>query len=270
MEFGYFKSIEEKNAFIALFHKFSPQPGVYFGYTDQGHEGIWKSVSGEVNTVPLDFQFNEPNNSGGDENCLHLDKKVDFLFNDINCGIQRPFICQKTEIIIPPTTTTTTTTTVAPTTTTVAPTTTTVAPPVVKLNEIGQFRKGVTIVTWYVSETKETWINSVDICEKQGKSLVNFANAKEASALLAAYAKYDPHPDAWIGFTDQDQEGRWTNVVNRDLTFPIEFHDSEPNNSGGNENCLQMWNRNQQLKYNDANCDSKMNFICVSSSYRPK
>ena len=281
MQFAYFNSIKEKRALASKYLSFNPHPDVWVGYTDQNHEGTWTSVNGERPKLTLEFQVNEPSNSGGDENCLHMEHKGEnFLFNDVNCAIKQRFICQKTEVLEPPTTTTTTTT-VAPTTTTVAPTTTTVAstptkvaPKVVKLNEIGQFeyshRKGVTVVTWYVSESKETWSDSVDICEKQGKYLATFDKAAEANALLAAYAKYNPHSNTWIGYTDQDQEGRWTDINDKDLMFPIEFHDNEPNNSGGNEHCLQMWNKNNQLKYNDDKCDKKVNFICVTYSYRPK
>ena len=50
----------------------------------------------------------------------------------------------------------------------------------------------------------------------------------------------------------------------------IEFHDSEPNNKSGEENCLQMWSKTNQLKYNDTKCGRKMNFICVTYSFRPK
>ena len=83
---------------------FDPHPDVWVVYTDQDHEGSW-SGNGEDTKLTLKFQVNESSNSGGAENCLHMEhKEENFLFNYVNYVTKQRFICQKTEIINPPST----------------------------------------------------------------------------------------------------------------------------------------------------------------------
>ncbi|CAO1360554.1 unnamed protein product [Diamesa serratosioi] len=300
MELAHFKTKEEEGSLISLYSSFQPHPDAWIGYTDEGHEGKWTNVAGDETKITLDFHDNEPNNSGS-ENCLLMEQWSDFHFNDRRCSHKSQYICQNILVSLFPQNPTTLratnftasklqsttnryitrkTSTKSPSITTTSrsytasnPPTTTTIPVKDNFKQIGQYehlhRKGVTVITWYVSESKATWNSSLDICDKNGKYLVNFINAKEANALLTAYENYDPHYDAWIGYSDEGHEGRWTDIVEDDLMFPIEFHDNEPNNAGGNENCLLISNQNKELKYSDGNCYKKMNFVCETYSYRP-
>ncbi|CAO1385277.1 unnamed protein product [Diamesa tonsa] len=101
MELTYFSSRQDKNTLSALYHDFAISPwGVWVGYHDQGHEGTWTNIYGSRPSLSLEFQAGEPTNSGGDENCLHMDNiNHHFTFNDVNCGIARPYICHKIETV---------------------------------------------------------------------------------------------------------------------------------------------------------------------------
>ncbi|CAO1385241.1 unnamed protein product [Diamesa hyperborea] len=99
MELTHFSSRQDKETLSSLYHAFTPHPqGVWVGYTDEGHEGYWTDMYNHPPKLSLDFQANEPTNSGGDENCLHMDNINSFFsFNDAKCSIPRPYICHKIE-----------------------------------------------------------------------------------------------------------------------------------------------------------------------------
>lgn len=73
-----------------------------FGYTgsiwiladDDLHKGIWKNTDTDENIIYANWNDNEPNNYGGNENCVAVlgIKK----WNDKNCNSQHMFVCEKT------------------------------------------------------------------------------------------------------------------------------------------------------------------------------
>ena len=40
-----------------------------------------------------------------------------------------------------------------------------------------------------------------------------------------------------------------------------DWDSGQPNDSGGNQDCLEIWNRNG-FKWNDWNCNSEKHFVC--------
>ncbi len=64
----------------------------------------------------------------------------------------------------------------------------------------------------------------------------------------------------WVGGTDENFEGHfmWTDRTPFDFAF---WNDGEPNNAGGNENCIHLasWAGG---RWNDIPCDASMNYVC--------
>lgn len=93
--------------------------------------------------------------------------------------------------------------------------------------------------------------------------LAHFKTKEEEGSLISLYTSFEPHPDAWIGYTDEGHEGRWTNVAGDETKISLEFHENEPNNSGS-ENCLliEQWS---DFRFNDRRCSHKSQCICQNT-----
>lgn len=65
----------------------------------------------------------------------------------------------------------------------------------------------------------------------------------------------------WIGGNDIDAEGQWRWVTSGNpLTF-TDWAPGEPNNTGGNEDCLLLL-PNTAYQWNDATCSTRSLYIC--------
>lgn len=56
---------------------------------------------------------------------------------------------------------------------------------------------------------------------------------------------------AWIGLTDEAEEGNWQWVTGEPLLYTA-WHVGEPNSNGGNEDYAHYWTRNGSWTWNDA------------------
>ena len=65
----------------------------WIGYNDRNQEGTWEWASGETSSYEA-WGNNEPNNSGGNENCAELNRFGDETWNDIQCNQSLKFICE--------------------------------------------------------------------------------------------------------------------------------------------------------------------------------
>lgn len=74
--------------------------GTWLGGLDTEEEGTWVwSHSGRLfENVYSSWNVGEPN-GGTVENCLHLNKHVNFLWNDVSCSRRMGYVCEKTLII---------------------------------------------------------------------------------------------------------------------------------------------------------------------------
>ena len=130
------------------------------------------------------------------------------------------------------------------------------------IKEIHSKQKKI-VKTWYLSEDSGNWLRSSEVCSSNGMELAHFKTKEEEGSLISLYSSFNPHPDAWIGYTDEGHEGKWTNVDGDETKISLDFHDNEPNNSGS-ENCLLMeqWS---DFHFNDRRCTHKSQCICQTT-----
>ena len=68
----------------------------------------------------------------------------------------------------------------------------------------------------------------------------------------------------WIGLhRDLKDTSRWL-WVDGSYAIYTNWYDGEPNNSGGRENCVQLF-RPPQWKWSDLNCNYRRSYICEIS-----
>jgi hypothetical protein len=72
---------------------------VWIGGTDAAMEGIWAWVTGEPWQY-TSWGYGEPNNSGGDENCVEDGR--DGAWNDNTCDQAKPYMCEWDTYTAPP------------------------------------------------------------------------------------------------------------------------------------------------------------------------
>ena len=66
----------------------------------------------------------------------------------------------------------------------------------------------------------------------------------------------------WVGGTDKEENWRWTDGSTWNFT-QWSKHDNQPNNSGGKEDCLQIFHPKPTEGWNDNVCQEKFKFVCV-------
>ncbi|XP_059167883.1 uncharacterized protein LOC131949939 [Physella acuta] len=64
----------------------------------------------------------------------------------------------------------------------------------------------------------------------------------------------------WLGGNDQLQEGEWIWTDGTKANLTSLWHEYEPNNSEGNEDCLELYEHGM---LNDDNCAKSLSFICM-------
>ncbi|KAK3102131.1 hypothetical protein FSP39_009047 [Pinctada imbricata] len=65
----------------------------------------------------------------------------------------------------------------------------------------------------------------------------------------------------WLGATDDQQEGNWIWIKDREPVGYNNWAPGEPNNKDSEENCLEYF-KEQLFKWNDAPCRLRRRFIC--------
>lgn len=86
-------SVEEHNFVNLLIKNFDPtQSNTWIGLTDIHKEGGWMWSDGSKVRFSH-WNAQEPNNSGGNENCGHTNDRSLFKWNDIHCFNKYAFVC---------------------------------------------------------------------------------------------------------------------------------------------------------------------------------
>ena len=88
-------------------------------------------------------------------------------------------------------------------------------------------------------------------------NLARIDDRKEQQWSHRTFGIYTP----WIGLNDRDQEDHFVNSDGCPRPYK-RWVKGEPNNHGGNEDCVQMW---FPTGWNDNQCNLKFRFLCKRS-----
>ena len=113
--------------------------------------------------------------------------------------------------------------------------------------------------SYYLCPETVTWFEGRDRCLEWGMDLVILETAEE-NDWLTTHLGMPFGPRWWFGLSDLEVEGDWRWVDGSPLEFSS-WHNAEPNDYGGNEDCgqLYLWDDNT---WNDGQCEGSNGFIC--------
>ncbi len=175
----------------------------------------------------------EPNNAGGDENCGEL-YAHSAGWNDLACARRLSYLCES------------------------RPARRGATPP--KLTCGGKAFRAGGIDYCYEPGQALAWIDAEHACKKQGGTLASFERPEEVDAFVAAINGRLGFDRAWIGFTDEVQQGRWTTVTGHRMRYS-HWRPGEPNNAGGHEHCAEWYTADGG--WNDIQCEQPHVGICA-------
>ena len=116
--------------------------------------------------------------------------------------------------------------------------------------------------TYLLVTQAKSWIDARNDCADRGYHLLTLDSPGEDEWINGTADVYSGNK-WWIGLNDRDIEGdfRWQS----DDTLPqyTNWHAGEPNNWGGNEDCVQL-NRWGDSTWNDEPCEYEFFYICES------
>jgi cysteine-rich repeat protein len=106
----------------------------------------------------------------------------------------------------------------------------------------------------------KTWDDANQDCITRGGHLATIRNGSGSGTEQAIIAQLEDLTliDIWIGFNDQNIEGVFQWETGEPTTF-IRFDTGEPNNAGGDEDCIELDN---DTDWNDENCAAKDSYLC--------
>lgn len=101
---------------------------------------------------------------------------------------------------------------------------------------------------------KTIWSASKSNCESLGSNLVAIHSREENN-----FARLLVSADSWLGGNDLDSEGSWAWEDREDWGGFLSWSLAEPNNSGGNEDCVVMTSSDN---WNDIPCTVLRSYVC--------
>ncbi|XP_054637997.1 C-type lectin domain family 10 member A-like [Dunckerocampus dactyliophorus] len=109
---------------------------------------------------------------------------------------------------------------------------------------------------YYISKKGSThsWHASRRDCQDRGGDLAIITTRQEQDFVTTYYDRL------WIGLSDLDQEGKWKWVNGEELDFKGFWQRREPNNSDGNEDCVEVSRAGRG--WNDAPCRVQLSWVC--------
>ena len=86
------KNVDDNDEIVALAK--SIQSGVWIGIDDLGIEGDFAYASDGESIGFTNWMPNNPDNAGGNENCVIYGKHNGFVWNDVKCSAKNSFVCE--------------------------------------------------------------------------------------------------------------------------------------------------------------------------------
>ncbi|XP_037540367.1 galactose-specific lectin nattectin-like [Nematolebias whitei] len=109
-----------------------------------------------------------------------------------------------------------------------------------------------------------TWGDAEQYCINYDGHLASFHNQRQYDSIRRfIVSATGTNTKSWVGGTDAGQEGVWTWSDGSRFSF-VPWGSGEPNNLGGNENCMDI-NLNGQDYVNDEACSQKNAFVCAKA-----
>ncbi|XP_037939641.1 C-type lectin 37Db-like [Teleopsis dalmanni] len=112
---------------------------------------------------------------------------------------------------------------------------------------------------------KVTWFHALHVCRREGADLATITEEYQMNAISNHLMSlgYGESDWFWIGANDLATEKTFEWVHNGEKMSFSRWSRPQPDNAGGNEDCVHLWLREGQFKMNDWNCDQgKAYFIC--------
>ncbi|MGH0136320.1 UNVERIFIED_CONTAM: hypothetical protein FKN15_021726 [Acipenser sinensis] len=165
----------------------------------------WKWSHQGENYTFHNWNYGQPDNRGGDQNCVLMSKSGGWI--DYDCNSQLPFFC---------------------------------------CEETSNITQRYTLI-----EELKTWTEAQQYCREHHTDLVSIKNASENEEIVKK-AQGKPF---WIGLFNEPW--KWSHQGDN-----YTFHNwdyGQPNNGGGDENCVTM---SKTGGWNDFSCNNQLPFLC--------
>ncbi|XP_059482049.1 macrophage mannose receptor 1-like [Neocloeon triangulifer] len=122
---------------------------------------------------------------------------------------------------------------------------------------------------YFFSNTEQTWPDAAAECCKRNMQLLSIENAQETLCLSSMIARPNYGGFAsrwWTAGSDEYHEKYFvwcTASSTKNITSEFKFGEGQPDNAGGNENCIEWVVEPNNVYFNDRAClDVKNRYIC--------
>nr|AIT83005.1 CD209 antigen [Sparus aurata] len=102
--------------------------------------------------------------------------------------------------------------------------------------------------------TSKTWEGARKDCQQKGADLVIITTRDEMDFVKSSFAI------TWIGLSRHEHEDKWKWVDGTFLDGDGFWQDGEPNNSDGEEDCVEL--SRSATAWNDVHCNQKFSWVC--------
>jgi hypothetical protein len=220
---------EGENMFLASIR--TNNENAWIGYNDANHENKFMWLDGSVDGY-ANWNPGEPNNWGGNQDCVQVftngGSAPPYTWDDDDCGQTKGgFWCKYTPIL-----------------------------------DIEGMEYNPCPSGWYLhmgncylfSTDALNWQDGEDVCVGFGGHLTSVTSATE----MNFFGSMEQSENMWIGYTDQNHENKFEAIDGTQVWYH-QWQDGEPNNWGGNQDCVQLLSNNQ---IDDCGCGDAKRFIC--------
>ncbi|XP_070610687.1 C-type lectin lectoxin-Thr1-like [Erythrolamprus reginae] len=115
-----------------------------------------------------------------------------------------------------------------------------------------------------VFDDYKNWTDAEMFCRKYkpGCHLASIHSSEESDDLAEYVTDYHSSGGrVWIGLNDPKKQRTWE-WTDRSRNSHLKWNPGEPNNSGNNEDCVELWDGSGYNNWNDENCVSERPFLC--------